>query len=1096
MAYMADKWSFDLNGLRGAWEEMDFAILAPVCDGDPAIRTSSDWQVHDRQVELVWKLTNESDHPAYVKEWSFDYEVIGGNNLPTSRDLIREGIWAIDSAENHFISTGFEQTGKGLALFPYFRTHFDDVREIAAETGRRRFRVWLTAGHERQSRAEEGRLFQAPALPLRVGPGETRDLRVMLTAFDTLNELRSILRRNGMLTERIVSGINATITPRSDFFSENKDVRGEQILASTEFCARICEGRLMSLRRTSGSLEMMDTDQGFGDLELLVSNGASVDTRHMQHCELAQGVFAGEADGLRIFRECSLAGRQLIYRWRVRNDSGETKHFSDLRLLFNMNTRMKDGIPASQCVLEHIQIAQDNSFFLYTPCDGTTPMLLCLPLKGTRFEMGDQDRASDPANYRAYVHAAGTVAAARKLGCRWPQPVSELTLAPGQTVEYGMSMQFVLSYEEARQAIVNGGLCDIEAIPGLTIPRGQKITLRVRCQIPVRLRPQYPGQTRIKLLRQDENVSLYELYLDRLGENTIFVEYGDQVGLIEFFATLPLRDLIHLRGRFIAQHQIRDASKWYDGLLAEQNNETGHILSPDDHDLITGWRIYELTCDDPGLSKPAFLASKNAEYPVAEEVEALEYYVEHFVWGGLQRTDQEECPYAIYGIPDWHELRHTRNLISTELSHLWRAYDYPHIALMYEKLYEIGRKAPDMLKRQTKEIYLERAYRTFIALYTYPTELDHSFVGPDGIYGTGFYNELAIVDVINALIRENRQDAAARLAAHWNKKAQYFINQCQDLFCSEYPFDTTGFETTQAVVDWARGLACRYQPDSGSKRRDYNVDDVERFAYRQTACNVACRGNLENKYYLRGSDIRGSSARYLLSYMSQMGGWSLMQEALYSTADPFALLRIAGASMLSSWALVNAGDQESNYGYWFPGEKQNGAAGGGFEPMPMGSTWLEQPHHRGSWYYSCEIDLGLCGGLRGANTVLADDPEFGRICYGGSLTEKEDGLMITPLDGVQRRFHWITATERVHALLDHVRFANVILRDGQMICHFEAVASEATIHIFTHTGQPIIPLNGCINEDGRYRVTGHDMVFRLPDALSDNLSTNRKGEEQ
>ena len=68
------------------------------------------------------------------------------------------------------------------------------------------------------------------------------------------------------------------------------------------------------------------------------------------------------------------------------------------------------------------------------------------------------------------------------------------------------------------------------------------------------------------------------------------------------------------------------------------------LLGPDNYDRIKGWRIYEVTCDDPGLSKPAFLAAKNAERPVQGEVAALDDYIEHFVWGGLQRTHRRGVP--------------------------------------------------------------------------------------------------------------------------------------------------------------------------------------------------------------------------------------------------------------------------------------------------------------------------------------------------------------------------------------------------------------------------------------------------------------------
>ena len=62
--------------------------------------------------------------------------------------------------------------------------------------------------------------------------------------------------------------------------------------------------------------------------------------------------------------------------------------------------------------------------------------------------------------------------------------------------------------------------------------------------------------------------------------------------------------------------------------------------------------------------------------------------------------------------------------------------------------------------------------------------------------------------------------------------------------------------------------------------------------------------------------------------------------------------------------------------------------------------------HRGPWYYSAEENLGFCGAIRSAATILADDPIFGRFCYGGIWTNDVD-IKITPMDGVRQRFHGI-----------------------------------------------------------------------------------------
>jgi hypothetical protein len=120
---------------------------------------------------------------------------------------------------------------------------------------------------------------------------------------------------------------------------------------------------------------------------------------------------------------------------------------------------------------------------------------------------------------------------------------------------------------------------------------------------------------------------------------------------------------------------------------------------------------------------------------------------------------------------------------------------------------------------------------------------------------------------------------------------------------------------------------------------------------------------------------------------------------------------------------MNTGTSDSNYGYWYPGLANDGAAGGGFEPAPFGMTWLDQPHHRGAWYYACETDLGYCAALRAAATVLADDPIFGRYCFGGDERATAAGIEVVPKDGLRQRFHAMLTGGKLQLCLTADRFA-------------------------------------------------------------------------
>jgi hypothetical protein len=627
-------------------------------------------------------------------------------------------------------------------------------------------------------------------------------------------------------------------------------------------------------------------------------------------------------------------------------------------------------------------------------------------------------------SYNLYVHSTQAGAVAGERGTKWRMPHTGITLAPrgdaGDSITYGYTLRWAADYDAVRQMLVDHGLIDVHVVPGMTVPSDlfAQFALRMKQEIHA-IEPEYPFHTRIEPQGANGDYQLFKVRFSKLGENRLTVRFGNNREMyLEFFATEPLETLIKKRAAFLAKSQHRDESKWYNGLITDWNMRDKVLISPDNHDLIPRGRVYAITCDDPGLGKPAFLASKLAEYPLQSEVDALDYYIEHFVWGGLQRTTDETFPYGIYGIPDWKSNRDSDNPEAegpTAQLKLWRPYDYPHIITMYYQMYRLAKNHPHIKTKLTAHDYLRRAHGTAKAMFTVPLETRRW-----SPYGTGFYNEVTIVSLIDDLEAEGMKEEAAEIRAVWERKVNSFVSGRQDLFRSEYAFDSTGFESTHALAKYAlknpQQLAERYE--------NFNSENADRFMHAQMAANLFCRGTIEPAYYLLGSDYRGGGGNgYVLTYMAQMGGWSVLDYGLNYAARPDSYLRLGYASYLSAWALMNTGTPESNYGYWFPGQENDGGAGGGFEPSAYGQTWLGQPHHRGSWLYSCEIDLGYCGALRTAATLLADDEIFGRVCYGGDWRATFAGLEVTPKDGLRRRFYAMLDGGKLQLVLDSDRFA-------------------------------------------------------------------------
>jgi hypothetical protein len=702
----------------------------------------------------------------------------------------------------------------------------------------------------------------------------------------------------------------------------------------------------------------------------------------------------------------------LVWAVRLRNVSATPLEIGDLALPLPLDTSFRQHPSA---VLKHSFISGHGSFLYWLRPDSAEPYLTLTPTGDTHFEYWEAR-----PDYRIFIHSAAAGQVASERGTRWRQSHTSLTLSPagqpGAVRDYGCKFRWAAGHADVRRILVEEGGIDVHVVPGMTVPADlcARIALRTKWDIQS-IQAEFPESTRIMPLGANGGYQLYQVSFGRLGENRLTVRYGDgRHVVLEFFATEPLETLIRKRAAFITRCQHRDPAKWYDGLFSEWNMETQVLLGPDNYDRIKGWRIYEVSCDDPGLSKPAFLAAKNAHFPQQAEVEALDYYLLHFVWGGLQRTTAEEYSFGIYGIPDWKTNRESADPGSKGQLHLWRPYDYPHVILMYFSMYQVARDHPRIKTALRADEYLRRAFGTALAMFTVPKAI----VGWSA-YETGFYNELVIVDLIRELEQSGMAAEAAQLRSHWERKVRFFVNGKPNLFQSEYAFDSTGFESTHAIARYAM----EHAGPTTEGGAGVTLDSARRFMQAQIAANQFCRGGIEPAYYYLGSDYRGSAGNaYTLSYMSQMGGWAVLDYALNFAAEPAPYLRLGYASYLSAWALMNTGTSDSNHGYWYPGPANDGAAGGGFEPAPFGTTWLDQPHHRGAWYYACETDLGYCGALRTAATVLADDPIFGRFCFGGDARATAAGIEVVPKDGLRQRFHAMLTGGKLQLRLAADRF--------------------------------------------------------------------------
>jgi len=790
----------------------------------------------------------------------------------------------------------------------------------------------------------------------------------------------------------------------------------------------------------------------------------------IQRMEFRYPSDARNADGIRGFdfsEVYELHPDKLIWSLTIQNRSPETLEIGDLGipLLFNTLYERDQAVNYQKRVIRHSDIAGDNSFIFWTRTSGAGPYLLMTPARGTHLEFfeptaaGNGADSSDPVFrprnaweglYTAYIHAAVDAGEIESQGT-WRQPLTSKRLEPQgvarDSVTYTFEFRWARDYNDIRKILYDNGLIDVEVAPGMVVPSDLSILLALHTMQPIHsVQAEFPDKTTIEpLTSRTIDTSIYRIRFRRLGENELTVSYGDgQKTMLEYDAVEPLETLIQKRATFLVSHQqVKDPSKWYDGLFSLWDMRSQVLRTPDDTGGLDAYMVGG--SDDPDLSKAPYIAAKNIAFPDDREIASVEYYIQHFVWGKLQRTgDESPFPYGIYGSPGWLANRNSDvgvNSGGNGQEHLWRTFDYTHLIQLYYEMYRIAKLYPNKVHYLDANGYLDRALQTARAYFRVPYSIrmgaPWGFRGwTDWAYKQGNFHEIFILDLIRSLTSEGRAAEADELRAEWNKKVTYFIYDDPHPFGSEMWFDTTAFESTHAIAKYA--MEHPLHADSGlwtdkNSGRTYShpqvsQSDVTEFMKKEIGANVAARGWLETNYYQLGSDIRQSgSSEYLLSYMTQMGGWSILDDGLYFAqgSDRDDALRLGYASYLAGWALVNSGTAQSNFGAWYPGEGNDGAAGWGFNPAKYGSTWIPgiKMLPRGLWPYDGEIDSGFSGALRSSSTVVVDDPVFGLFAYGGNVVRNGGGIEITCHDGLRQRLHIMNLAQPLHIELDRDGFS-------------------------------------------------------------------------
>ena len=733
---------------------------------------------------------------------------------------------------------------------------------------------------------------------------------------------------------------------------------------------------------------------------------------------------------VRLYQTFTIKGEEVDWEIDFFNRSHHPVKVTDMWFALPVGA-LDESIQAHQNLNRHFSLNGNASFFYWTPLTGQGDILLMTMHKGTAIEYATQDG-------KYYLHSMNAV---DRTNDSWRLPSTSKNVQPYEHYMTGFNFTLTGNHEEVKTKIYDKHGVVVKVAPGMVVTPEFEVYCALQSKLPVaELVAEYPEEIQITSLGQKEGDKyIYKFRFSRLGENLITVHYGDDlICFLDFFVTEPLETLIKKRARFIVdKQQHRDSSKWYNGLYSLWDMEKSELLSPDHlGDLREEFMVGG--SDDPSNSKPVYVSEKNVIYPNKEEIASLEYYEENFVWGKLQRTDEEyPYPYGIYGSENWYQNRSGKyggyEDGCSGKGRMWRTFDYTTHFAIYYNLYRIAEDNPEMVFYLDADGYLERAYRTAMAYFEVPYNIlmgkQWAFHGwTDWAYKQGNFHERYLLDIINALQQKGRLKDAAKLRREWEKKVTYMVYEDPWPFGSEMFVDRTAFESSYYVAEYAKLNPIKPEEqfwyDKNRKKwysyTSFDTSMIDRFMQNQLDGNLALRGLFEPGYANLGTAWSGQYVN--LDYMTQMGGVALLDYAYRFSDRPDRYINYGYNSLLASWALMNTGTKKTDFGYWYRGEQNDGAVGWAFSPYQNSRTYMNYIKvGRAPWRFDGEIDHGLTGGIHGSGVYLLDDPDFGLIGYGGNVRMDKDGTVsIIPFDGVRRQVRIMTP----------VRFSVELMRDG------------------------------------------------------------------
>jgi len=665
----------------------------------------------------------------------------------------------------------------------------------------------------------------------------------------------------------------------------------------------------------------------------------------------------------------ALVDDYLSWKIALTNSGSQPLEFGDigLPLPFNEYWFGNDVIYETRTVY-HSFIGNDSSYVTVKRPSGVGPFLLLMPdaSTGAGFEYKD--------NWTVEEHAGSVWAEGGNN--KWPTglevyyiksnvikstnqgylPNTSLTVPANATQTYGFKFYKVADDNAVKDTLYKQGLIDVTVVPGMMFATNMtgKFDLRASATIDS-VTPQFPDKTTLTAMGGSDGHHLYQVNFKQLGPNNVTVKYGGgKTTTLQFYALEPIDAAFQRHATFMVkstQWTSGDLNGIFDDWMMDGKNKRGATGG-------WGWG------DDWGWTHGEFLAEKNAQSPVAEEVTALDKYLDA-VWARSINNSN-------YIVQDWWC---PAGVSASNPADCYydRAYAYPHAFNTFFSMYKVASLYPGLVTyKHPADTYLMRAY-----------DILHTLYNGHGDPGTGYMGLQTLPEIAAALKAAGHTTEADQVSGVLTTLHDAFKGSKYP-YGSEYSYDNTGEEAVFTA---------------GRVNNDLNILKAVNLKTR------ACRGQEPAWYWYADPVSLNGEGWWQFQYTASLAGICMDDWVRNHSTTPEVDERLNYAAKIANVSAINSGQIDAdpaNLGTvaWTYQAMKGNVYRGNAEDGKLHNGWRQM---------AGEADLGLFGAIRILSADIVVDPIFGLYGYGADVTQSGTCLSVTPLDGVNKKLNFITA---------------------------------------------------------------------------------------